>query len=55
MKEQLAKLIEMYASARGTNNADLTQLAASKLNEFLTAVEIVALPPAPEPDTELEE
>ena len=44
MKEQLAKLIEMYASARSTNNPDLSKLAAAQLNNLLSSVEIVPLP-----------
>jgi hypothetical protein len=40
MKEQLSKLIEMYASARASNNPDLIQYAAEQLNEFLNEVEI---------------
>ena len=58
MQEQLAKLIEMYAAARVSNNADLTSLAASQLNEFLSKVFITELPlqqpPAPAPELEAE-
>jgi hypothetical protein len=40
MKDQLLELIEMYAAARVSSNLTLQQFAASKLQEFLTQVEI---------------
>jgi len=49
MKEQLARLIEMYASARATSNQDLTNYAATELNDFLKKVEVVEMPPAAPP------
>ena len=55
-QEQLIKLIEMYAAARASNNQDLSNLAATQLNEFLSKVFIGELPPkqppAPAPEAE---
>ena len=53
--EQLIKLIEMYASARGTNNQDLTQMAAASLNTFLSEHMVVELPPTQQEPIETEE
>jgi hypothetical protein len=40
MKQQLAELIEAYASARCSGNRMLMEYAAGKLNEMLQAVEV---------------
>ena len=53
--EQLIKLIEMYASARGTNNQDLSQLAAASLNTFLNEHVVMELPPTQQEPIETEE
>ena len=49
MKEQLARLIEMYASAKAAGNTDLLSYATKELNEFLGRVEVVEMPPAKPP------
>lgn len=46
MKEQLAQLIEAYAAARYSQNNLLIETASAKINEFLSKVEVVELPPA---------
>ena len=52
MKEQLARLIEVYADAKATKNVDLLNLATNELNKFLSVVEIVGPPTEEAPAAE---
>ena len=49
MKEQLVKLIEMYASAKASGNPDLLTYATNELNRLINRVEVVEMPPAKSP------
>jgi hypothetical protein len=40
MKQQLAELIEAYASARVSGNRMLMEYAAGKLNDLMAAIEV---------------
>jgi hypothetical protein len=40
MKQQLAELIEVYASARVSGNRMLMEFAAGKLNDLMAAIEV---------------
>ena len=40
MKQQLAELIEAYASARVSGNRMLMEFAAGKLNDLMAAIEV---------------
>lgn len=51
MNEQLIELIEMYASARVSNNKRLIELVAGQLNEFLGRHAVLELPPSPQDET----
>ena len=42
MKQQLAELIEAYATARASNNRMLLEYAAGELNKFVAAIEVAA-------------
>ena len=46
MKQELVKLIEMYAAARASSNSDLVSLAAEKLNLLLSKTDLIELPPS---------
>ena len=49
MKEQLVKLIEMYASAKASGNPDLLSYATNELNGLINRVEVMEMPPAKPP------
>lgn len=51
MNEQLIELIEMYVSARVSNNKSLISLVAGQLNEFLGRHTVLELPPSSQPPT----
>jgi len=40
MKQQLAELIEAYASARVSGNRMLMEFAAGKLNDLMAAIDV---------------
>jgi hypothetical protein len=46
MKQQLAELIEAYASARASGSRLLLEFAVTQLNDFMAKVEITETKPS---------
>ena len=53
-KQQLAELIDAFASAKSTGNETLQRIALQPLQQFLESVDIVPITPV-EPPAETEE
>lgn len=49
MKEQLAELIEAYASAKTTNNKTLVEFSIGQLSAFFQKIEITEAKPPDDP------